>query len=678
MRYLNIEETIAIDEENRKILFLNPEENKKSFVLKDIQIWKLFLLLLSREGHEYKTTELACEIVVSNPNDDIKTLVYRLKNKLNEKGIPCNRANEEDPTKITIYNKENSGIRENNGSYTLVLPRIEKKTERILTELYWNRYENLSAQKEGEHKNDEIIAKIGDVYQLPLIQEGNEDCEWDINNSDLYNHNILIEAPNGYGKTTFMRSILLAATYELRNNLSVVDKRKYEVIKKFHRVDESYLCIYLECKNMEFDKTRYESNNEWIYENLSEIESIRIDRYIGKADFYDLIKEYNMGKKLILLIDGFDEIIVKNREKLIKRLNEFQRDVDLGCHSRIIISTRPLFWGINFNGYKKYSISNRNIVEDNTVFLKYAKSYSCNSKSIDAEHLYDFVIKNYYLRKIACTPAVIVWIIREYKGKGAFYESMERIIEQIMLRYKSRELTVYKEQYKRVYEELAFNYLCLAEIEEGLAYLETEMLSLVRGCIERIEQEGNKKFNRVFADNKTDDELGELFFTNVALMEYSNGRIKFSTSIFAYHLAARRILRLFKEEDNSFVCAQINLIPYQYRYYVMVIAASLVLHLTDARFFEDFGTNADDIRFNLADIFIDYLKIRWNDSSCTGAEKYYLQEASAHLLLKCYGENVYTNRNIDNKHYVSWMEDILKMQLEKCPESVVQYRSEKR
>lgn len=671
MKYLNIEETIAYDDDNDKILFLNPEERENSFVLKDTYIWNLFKALLSEEGHECKTKELASKIGDFNSNVDIKILVYRLKKELENKHIPCNLAeNENDPKKIKI--------RGNIGSYTLVLPKIEKKTERILTELYWNHYETLSAQKEGTHKNDEIIAKIGDVYQPPLIQEGGRDCEWDINHSDLYNHNILIEAPNGYGKTTFMRSMILAATYELKKDLSDIDKDKYEAIKKFHKVDGSHLCIYLECKNINFYESGDNTGGRWLYENLSEIESIRINRYISKEDFYDLIKEYNVNEKLILLIDGFDETKAENREKLIKKLNEFQQDADFGCNSKIIISTRPLFWEISFNGYRKYSISNRDIVEDKTVFLKYVKSYSCNSRSINAEHLYDYVQNNYYLRKIACTPAVIVWIIREYKGKGAFYESMERIIEQIMLRYKSRELTVYKEQYKRVYEEFAFHYLCMTDADEGFAYLETEMLSLVRGCIERIEQEGSKRFNRVFADNKTDEELGELFFTNVALMEYINGRIKFSTVIFAYHLAARRILRLFKEEDYSNVCEQLDLIPYQYRYYVMVIAASLVLHLTDIRFFEDYGANADDFRFILAEIFIDYLKIRWTDSSCAEAEKYYLQEAVAHLLLKYYGENVYTNRNIDNKQYISWLEDIMKIQLDECPEAVSQYRREKR
>ena len=78
-----------------------------------------------------------------------------------------------------------------------------------------------------------------------------------------------------------------------------------------------------------------------------------------------------------------------------------------------------------------------------------------------------------------------------------------------------------RDRYKRVYEEIAYDYLRLTEKSDGLLYFEAEMLSMIRGCIERIKLEGNKRFNRVF-NNKQDDELGELFFTNVALLDYVN------------------------------------------------------------------------------------------------------------------------------------------------------------
>nr|MCR5502302.1 hypothetical protein [Lachnospiraceae bacterium] len=520
-------------------------------------------------------------------------------------------------------------------------------------------------------------ARIGDVYQLPLMLDGDRDCRWNINSTDKYCNNILIEAPNGYGKTTFMRSILLSATYEYRNDITPEEKHSYEVIRNYHGVDDSFLCVYIECKNINFDKPADAIDAGWIYENLSGIESIRIDKYVEKRDFEDLIRSYNLNRKLVLLIDGLDEIGADNRSKLIRLLSEFQQDMDCGSHSKVIMTSRPLFWKADFGEYKKYSISNRNIIEDKSVFLEYVKCYSKNYRPEDAERIYEYVTGNTYLRSIATTPAVIVWMIREFRRNGVFYESMERIIEQIMLRYKSRELTVYKEQYKRVYEELAHEYLRLQEGEEGLAYLEAEMLSLIKGCIETIKTEGNRRFNRVFEENKDDEELGELFLTNVALLEFDHGHVRFSNPVFACHLAARRILRSFREGCRFRTDEQLDVLPYRNRYHVMVIASSLALHLSDNRFFEDFGTNASDIRFDLEEAFYEYMRDRWDADGCDEEEKACIQEAVAHLLLCSYGDNVYTNSNMRNKDHILRLESILKTELKECPEAVLKYRSEK-
>ena len=681
MKPLNIDETIVLDEEKRRILFLD-DSSKSDFEIPHNQQWDLFLCLVAAEGTECDTVWLEEKLDAYNPSgkssdSPIKYLATKLRNDLINIGIPCNKGDEKDPNKITIGNKRNRGIRENTGSYTLILPKIKNKTEKVIADLYWNRYESVSAQKEGEHKNEEVIGKIGDVYQFPLILDDGYECQWNISNSDTYNNNVLIEAPNGYGKTTFMRSIILSATFIYRNVLSGDEKNKYERISKFHGVDNSYLCIYIECKNIDININDRNIGAEWLYKILSGIRSLRIDKYIDQEAFVNLIKEYNLRGKLILLFDGFDELNIDDRPELIEMLSDFQHDKDFGCNSKTVITTRPLFWGNDFNGYKKYTISNRNIIEKKSTFLQYVQCYSHSFRPIEAEQLYEYVMNNYYLKNIACTPAIIVWIIKEYGSQGAFYESMERIIEQIMLRYKSgefRELTVYKEQYKRVYEEIAYDYLRLTEKSDGLLYFEAEMLSMIRGCIERIKLEGNKRFNRVF-NNKQDDELGELFFTNVALLDYVNSRIKFSNSIFAYHLAARRVLRSYNKKNQLSIYDQLDLLSYKYRYYVIVIAASLALHLTDNRFFEAYGNEADEIRFEVADDFINYISNRWNEPTCTDKEKTYIQEATAHILLRYYGENVYTNRNMLNDKCISLMEDIIKTELNECGISLLPHRT---
>lgn len=664
------------------------ERGNISFQLEP-QIENIFVYMLKKNGDFCSYNELG-KVLQNNVaffpdrkyvTDKMKKLYKELRNQ--RLGIEfSSRLEDRNNVDIVICNKSGE-----TGGYILYLPQFQvtktetvavsdlkekERCDRVLADLYWSRYENLSAQKDGENKNGEVIAKIGDVYQLPLMQEEGASCTWSVENKDAYNQNILVEAPNGYGKTTFMRSIMLSASYSHRDCLTENQKEQYEKIKQFHGIDESNLFIYLECKNIDLSRLVKSSNTEWIYDTLSKLESIRINRFIDVETFIDLLKTYNSDRKLILLIDGLDEIRSEYRDVLIKKINDFQEDKEFGCYSRIIITTRPLFWQINFYGYRKYTISNKNIVEDKDVLRKYIGSYVTKAKQSDIDNICAYIINNPYLRDIVCTPAIIVWIIREYQGHGEFYESIERIIEQMMLRYNSRELTVYKDQYKRVYEEIAYNYLCLTENIPGLSNLNNEVLAIVRGCIEKIKSQGDKQFNRVFADgNKNDEELGELFFTNVALMECQGNSIKFNALTYAYHLTARLVLRCFAIYNSKLdIIRVLDSIPYKYRYYVMTVASSLAMHLTDKRFFIGYGADAGDIRFDLSNLFFEYIKDKWENQETNLNEKRFIQDAIAQMLLKYYGENVYTNCNMKNNKYVIWYEKIINVCLEQSFASV--------
>lgn len=127
MKYLDINRTIIYVEEERKIVFL--ENESKNFVAPDNQQWNLFLELLKNEGNECRTIDLESKLFIGNrsgrsADSPVKTLITRLKGELQERGIPCNKGEEKDETKISILNKRNStisGIR--TGAYTLIIPK---------------------------------------------------------------------------------------------------------------------------------------------------------------------------------------------------------------------------------------------------------------------------------------------------------------------------------------------------------------------------------------------------------------------------------------------------------------------------------------------------------------------------------------------------------------------------
>ena len=666
MKYLDADQTIVYDEEKKEIRF--HEDKSKNFKLPDGQEWVLFDLLVSKAGEEYLIDKLKAE--KSYSKEAIQTYASRLRGSLNERGVLCNRGKENDTGKITIINKRSRKVLgRDNGSYTLILPEKNKKNESILANLFWTRYESLSAQKDGENKNGEIIATIGEVYQFPTMQKNGKKCKWSEECEETYERNILIEAPNGYGKTTFMRSMVLAATYPYRDKLTESEKQQYKEIKKFHGFDESTLFIYIQCKDIKFNEMKQAENVHWIYDTLSGMESIRLDSFMDIENFSCLIREYNEKKKLILLIDGLDEIVSKDRASLMEKLKDFQDDSEFGNESRIIMTTRPLFWQVTFTGYQKYTISNQNIVEDRTIFEKFLNSYIRN-KEMNINEIRENVISNPYLADVIYTPAAIVWVALAFTSTDAFCIWIERVIVQMMVRYNSTDLIANKDFYERVYELIAYKYLANVVNDDGLLFVNTdgEMYDLIKSCTVEIEDERVR--NSV---SYKEENLGELFFTNVALMEKVERGVKFASWTYAFHLAGKHIVREFLKSDRNII-GVLETIPIKFRYTIMMIASSLALSAGDYRLFQGYSTKMDPEDWdNMAEIFCNYIWDRWNSPRCEQSEKVYIQDAIAQIRLEYYGKNVYTRKDVSDE-LIKGMAEIVNEDLGEYTEAVKRFR----
>ncbi len=646
-KYLDINRRIYADLDEDKIVFI--DEPDKTFNLKNNNDHKVLReLLLKEPGYcdvtalEFKLyREVRSEERATDPG--VSKCVQKIRNMFNEKGIPCNRDKEQDADKITIENiNTRSGAV--GGKYRIVLPKSKGMLEKKIAGLLAENYGTLTL------KNSKNMFRLADVFQRPLIVEDGSERSWSEGNSDPGNMSILLEAPNGYGKTAFLKSILLSSYCDYLEDIRPETRERLREIAGFHGMDGSFLCIYMECNKMA--KCEIDSGNSWIYRMLPEgRNSNDPEKNIEEREFLDLLVKYSNNKKLVLLLDGYDEMNTESRSRIRTMIGDFRKMSTLAAGTKIIMATRPIFWSFEtdeLTGFKRFRISNENILKDRDVFKGYVRAYSRVFRKIDADALFDEVKENFYLSGIICTPAVILWllIVKNGKSNTSVYELMEKLIEQMIFRCNPDHITDritdriqdQKCVYKRIYEEIAYRYLLHSRDDEMDFYV-SEWNGTIRGCVKRLKEDGIHEF-----DDYDDDSLGTLFFTNLALVEWnSDHNFRFLSPIFAYHLAALHILRLLLSDDTGErVKEELDRLPPENRYYPLVIAASLAYdnRLKDDRVYsyDDFDDPKSEKIETLAPaVFYDYIKTRL--VSASGDEKKYIYAAAGHIRNNTYGDS---------------------------------------
>ncbi len=639
-KYLDINRRIYADLDENRVVFI--DEPNKSFNLKNNNDHKVLRELLLKEPGYCDVTALEYMLYREVRSEEratdqgVSKCVQKIRNMFNEKGIPCNRVKEQDADKITI---ENINARSGSvgGKYRIVLPKSQGMLEKKIAGLLAENYGTLTLKNTKDY-----TFRLADVFQRPLIIEDGSERSWSEGNSDPGNMSILLEAPNGYGKTTFLKSILLSSYCDCLEDKRPETRERLREIAVFHGMDGSFLCIYMECNKME--KCEINSGNSWIYRMLPEgRNSNDPGKSIEEREFLDLLVKYSNNKKLVLLLDGYDEMSTESRSRIRTMIRDFRKMSALAAGTKIIMATRPIFWSSEtdeLTGFKRFRISNENILKDRDVFKGYVRAYSRVFRKIDSDALFDEVKKNFYLSGIICTPAVILWLLIEKNGKSniSVNELTERLIEQMIFRYKSERIQDQKSVYKRIYEEIAYRYLLRSRDDEMDFYV-SEWNGTIRGCVNRLKGDGIHEF-----DDYDDDSLGTLFFTNLALVEWnSDHNFRFLSPIFAYHLAALHILRLLLSDDTGErVKEELDRLPPENRYYPLVIAASLAYdnRLDDDRFYsyDDFGyPKFKKIEALAPAVFYDYIKTRL--VSASGDEKKYIYAAAGHIRNNTYGDS---------------------------------------
>jgi len=648
--YIDTQNKIWVDPEVTKIFF---DDKRTPIDVGDNQEEQFFRALIKGNGTEIKYNALIEKLIIPDKQNLFQKRDLMIKNILNKHGIAWSENEIEIGKQLVLANKKSHGTID--GSYTLYLPTQRQSIVTDLSAFYWDAYAIIGAQK-NSGKYDattgqiDIEAKLGEVYQMPKLIPHRADDKWGWKPDEQ--NNILLVAPNGYGKTAFLRSLLLSCISDHNEELTESEKTNYQKIKQYHKLSEDFLPLYIECQYIDSDTltaSLKEATHSWIYHALNK--RLLIRRNIFEDTFFQSVSSHLEKSNVLLLIDGFDEIKEQERNLLRTALTKFRESVNFNPHLSIVVATRPLSTEDEFIGFSKWHIAN---IQQNENFLHdYVTAYA---GSANKTTIIDTITANPYLSALVSTPTTLVWTIKTFLEHSPVYETVETIISEIMLRNNYEELRTKQAVCKKIYAELAYQYLTQLSDTHGIRCTERDFFSWLEHALDLLVERGDRKILK-FLESKTEEELEQLFFTQAALIEFDEGRLHFSTPIYAYHLVARRILTLLDNCEAKRLQKDLDKIAYAFRYKVIVATVTIGEHYSHPKLKISIPADIDVSQF-LADTFFEYLTAKLNDPNTIDAEKAEVLITIREILDEIYGSNVFTGEG-HNPSYKRSFEELL-------------------
>jgi len=661
--YIDKNNAIWVDPDCTRITFDSVIDGKKRppIEIGNDQLWKLFRCLFLNRNTPLSNETLyeACGMKSTKTSNkgNLQRCMTNLRNRFSYDGkneevkAKCLFITEiketKDDNSLAIINTAEThtllGEVAEKGTYTLYTPTQSDWVMETISSYYWDAYSTIGAQKySGRYDTSvnryDLNKKFGEVFQTPRLISSHNGDEW--NWSHESSNNRFLVAPNGFGKTAFLRSLLLSCISDYNTELTDSEKEKYKKIKETLKfpVNNKYLPLYLECQYINFDLLEADlknSNHSWIY--LALCERLRINRLVSENAFFQSVSSHLESSGVILLIDGFDEIPKANRKKLYTALKKYQESTNFNSNLSVVIATRPLSITEEFIGFDKWYLAD---VKQNPDYLRaYVNAYAGSEK---AEEIITQISKNHYLNELITTPATLVWTIKTCLDKKPVYEAVEMIMTEVMRRNNYSELRTQESAYKIIYAELAYKYLTqLTNDSKGIDCSEYDFFSWLHNTLDSLAKRGERKIIKLL-DTKSDEELEQLFFTQVALMEFDTGRLRFSTPVYTYHLVARRILSLLDSLEPTSLLKDLSRIPYNSRYKAIVATLTLGEHCHESKFDDISYDSTTDMKQLLADMFYEYLSAKLSDSAIMKEEKKAIYAAIDDILSERYGSNVFT------------------------------------
>lgn len=526
--------------------------------------------------------------------------------------------------------------------------RDDKKApiEQLFACAYYKIYGLLSEVKDRNNSRKvmrRISRRFEDVYQLPEIVSAYSEYEsWNL--SDLNNRRHVVWAPNGCGKTTFLKGILFSSSYAYRESNNKRETDKMEALLKYHGLSSNdYFTVFIEASY--YADIMAKESDSWVYE-IVERQTGFDKTKIAIEDFQLVLKNNNASKKLLYLIDGYDELNYEYKDEFMRRINQLINS-EYGSNAIVIITSRPSFDTPNFNGFNHWSIQQISF-EKNREFVKgLIKSYCGDNPYFSSEKIFTMISENHYLSEMITTPEILIDVIigcakylNDENGKNSdVCDIVDETIDDLIQRIdgdRSKKVNTYGglSDFKTVYEVLAYDYFCgNSGIKDG------DFTKALKDTIAKLAEENERNYGalRNLIDDK--DEIAELFFTWMSVIKSDGTYISFLSETFAEHLAAKRLITLISKEfdsDRHMVMFQ-NLGEAKYRVFVILCTLSYYLKDIDLQ---------DNVLPKIGVLFSSIIEKTMSEKTLQKNEMIPLRNMIIDIISKRYGENIICNRKI--------------------------------
>ena len=511
----------------------------------------------------------------------------------------------------------------------LTSPFASEKTnlEKRIVENIWSFYQNLDLEKYADDDGYmESEAKLQELYVFPKLTG---DRSWSMASKQPLRY--LIEAPNGYGKTALIKSILLSTTYSMNEGLSVQERDAYQELAALHQLGQGYFPIHLEAKA--FDQVEKKSLMELICQMAEE--------ELGEADeteVADLVRRYNQEGKLLLLLDAFDEVEESKQKFYVNKLNAFLKSAE-GDRASVILTTRPMGLIKGLEGFVKWKIEPLSMEQDEALIAKLIQNYSAKSfNQISYTKACQMIKENDYLKPLVVSPYLIMWSVLYLSEDKKPAEIIGNVVNSLIMRQKI--------EYKDIRQDARallewISYQMLSRNGEPCFEIDRNRSSLQEVFGEGLEELRNlRQFKGAFRHYEDMNQILNIVNVKVGIMIPMGTKLVFQArELFPAYLAAWWIERLAYEHGEEKVMEALEEIHASYRYEVVEMLLSIMFSHCNKT-----GVIGPREMVDISEMIMDHLLLQYV-KTLEDDEREKIADTCVHIIDGYFGENDISRNN---------------------------------